>query len=162
LEIATKKTKVFGFVGADQLKTKIIINDGTLEKVSQFNYLGCSITYNFSNYVKSKLAKFLQLIGTIKRTIFTKVRTGTILKRYNTLVLRTFLYGSENWTLTASQRRRIEEAEMKLLRPLAGYTLCDHKTNDYIRRDLQSTGILDKIDEYRRNWFQHLQKMQQN
>jgi len=42
------------------------------------------------------------------------------------------LYGSENWTLTALQRRRTEAAEMKLLRPLAGYTLYDDKTNDYI------------------------------
>ena len=29
---------------------------------------------------------------------------------------------------------------MKLLRPLAGYTLYDHKTNDYIRRELWITG----------------------
>ena len=64
--------------------------------------------------------------------------------------------------ITASQRRRIEAAEMKLLRPLAGYTLYDHKTNDYIRRELQTTGILDKIDGYRRNWFQHMQRMPQN
>jgi len=71
--------------------------------------------------VESKLARFLQLIGTIKGTIFRKVRTETILKIYNNLVLPTFLYGSENWTLTASQRRRIETAEMKLLRPLAGF-----------------------------------------
>jgi len=51
---------------------------------------------------------------------------------------------------------------MKLLRPLAGYTLYDHKTNDYIRSELRITGILDKIDEYRLNWFQHLQRMPQN
>ena len=51
---------------------------------------------------------------------------------------------------------------MKLLRPLAGYTLYDHKTNDYIRRELHITGILDKMDEFRRNWFQHLQRMPQN
>jgi len=104
----------------------------------------------------------LQLIGTIKRTIFKKVRAETILKIYNTLVLPTFLYGSENWTLTALQRRRIEEAEMKLLRSLAGYTLYDHKTNDYICRELRITRILDKIDEYRRNWLSHLQRMPQN
>ena len=121
LEFATKKTKVFGFVGADHLRTKIIINNETLEQVSQFTYLGCSISYQFSNDVESKLAKFLQLIGAIKRTIFRKVRTETVLKIYNILVLSTFLYGSENWTLTASQRRRIEAEEMKLLRPLAGY-----------------------------------------
>ena len=41
---------------------------------------------------------------------------------------------SSGWTI-ALQRRRIEAAEMKLLRPLAGYTLYDHKTNDYIRRE---------------------------
>jgi len=58
-------------------------------------------------------------MGTIKRTIFKKLRTESILKIYNTLVLPTFLYGSENWTLTAQQRRRIEAAEMKVLRPLA-------------------------------------------
>ena len=153
LEFATKKTKVFGFVGADHLRTKIIINNETLEQVSQFTYLGCSISYQFSNDVESKLAKFLQLIGTVKRTVLRKVRTETIFKTCNTLVLPTFLYGSENWTLTASQRRRIEAAEMKLLRPLAGYTLYDHKTNDYIRRELQITGILDKIDESRRTGF---------
>ena len=48
---------------------------------------------------------------------------------------------------------------MKLLRPLAGYTLYDHKTNDYIGRELLITGILDKIDEYRPNWLSHLQRM---
>jgi len=84
------------------------------------------------------------------------------LKIYNNLVLPTFLYGSENWTLTTSQRRRIEAAEVKLLGPLAGYTLYDHKTNDYIRRKLHITGILDKIDEYRRNWLQHSQRIPQN
>jgi len=90
------------------------------------------------------------------------VRTEIILKIYNTLVLPTFLYGTENWTLTASKRRRIEAAEMKLLRPLAGYTLYDHKTNDYIRREVRITGTLDKIDEYRRKWLSHLQRMPQN
>jgi hypothetical protein len=48
--------------------------------------------------VEFKLAKFLQFIGTIKRTIFRKVRTETILEIYNTLVMPAFLYGSENWT----------------------------------------------------------------
>jgi len=120
LEIATKKTKVFGFVETDHLRTKIIINDETLEQVNQFTYLGCSISYQFSNDVEFKLANILQLIGIIKRTIFRKVRTETVLKIYNNLVMPTFLYRSENWTLTALQRRRIEAAEVKLLRPLAG------------------------------------------
>ena len=47
---------------------------------------------------------------------------------------------------------------MKLLKSLAGYTLYDQKTNDYIRRELRITGILDKIDIS----LSHLQRMPQN
>jgi len=124
--------------------------------------LACIISYQFSNDVEFKFAKFLQLIGTIERTIFRNVRMETILKIYNTLILPIFLYGSENWTLTASQRRRIESVEIKLLRPLADYTLNDHKTNDSIHCELQITCILDKIDEYGQNWLLHFRRMPQN
>jgi hypothetical protein len=51
---------------------------------------------------------------------------------------------------------------MKLLRPLAGFAFYDYKTNDSIRRELQTDCILDKIDEYRRNWLLHMQRMPQN
>jgi hypothetical protein len=34
--------------------------------------------------------------------------------------------------------------------------------HDTIRRELQTDCILDKIDEYRRNWLLHLQRMPQN
>ena len=47
---------LFVFVGTDHLRTKIIINNETMEQVSQFTYLGCSISYQFSNDVEFKLA----------------------------------------------------------------------------------------------------------
>jgi len=37
-KLLQKKTKVFGFVGTDHLRTKIVINDETVEHVSQFTY----------------------------------------------------------------------------------------------------------------------------
>ena len=46
---------------------------------------------------------------------------------------------------------------MKLLRPLAGYTLYNHKTNNSICQKLWITSILDKLDEFRKNWRLHLQ-----
>ena len=42
------------------------MNDEILEQVNQFTYLGCSLPYQCSNDVEFKLAKFLQLIGTVK------------------------------------------------------------------------------------------------
>ena len=60
-KLLQRKTKVFGFVVADHLRTKIIINDETVEQVSQFTYPGCSISYQFSNDVEYKLAKFFTI-----------------------------------------------------------------------------------------------------
>ena len=40
------------------------------------------------------MATTLQLIVTIKRIIFRKVRTETILKIYNSVIVPIFLYGS--------------------------------------------------------------------
>jgi hypothetical protein len=42
---------------------------------------------------------------------------------------------------------------------LTGHTFNDHKTNDSIRRELQTECILDRIDEYKRNWLLHLQRI---
>jgi hypothetical protein len=59
------------------------------------------------------------------------------------------LAGYTLWQATPSDR----------LHPLAGYTLYDHKTNNTILQELRVTRVLDKIDEYRKNWLLHLQRM---
>jgi len=43
----------------------------------------------------------------------------------NTLALLVLLYGSETWTMKASDARRITAAEVKYLRRTAGYTWTD-------------------------------------
>ena len=72
---------------------------------------------NFTASKHARFYKFLQLIGIIRRTIFKKVRTETILKIYNTLVLPAFLHGSENWTLTALQRHLCEAVRVQFSEP---------------------------------------------
>ena len=37
------------------------------------------------------------------------------------------MYGSENWSLNRSDKKKIEAVEMRCLRPMAGYTLGDKK-----------------------------------
>ena len=119
--------------------------------LTKFPMMQNPIWQNFYNY-----------LALLKRTIFREVSKTTVLNTYNTLIVPKYLYGSENWTLTASQRRIIEAVEMKLLRSLADYNLHDHKTKDFICRELKITGILDTIDEYRLNWYLHLQIIPQN
>jgi hypothetical protein len=101
-------------------------------------------------------AKFVQLIGTIKGILLKRVRKETVLKFYKTLVVPVLLCGAENWTLTVPQKKRIEAAELKLLRPLAGCTLRDHKYKDDIRSELGVQSITEILDICRTNWHDHL------
>jgi hypothetical protein len=69
------------------------------------------------------------------------------IKLYNTLALPVLLYGSETWTIKASDTRRITAAEMKYMRTTTGYTWTDYKTNAQIAKELKITPILDKLLE---------------
>jgi hypothetical protein len=44
----------------------------------------------------------------------------------------------------------------------AGYTWTDHKTDKEIAKELNITPVLDKIQDYKRNWIQHINRMSRN
>jgi len=74
-----------------------------------------------------------------------KTLKKTRIKLHNTLALPVLLYGSETWTIKASDARRITATEMKCMRRTAGYTWTDYKTNAQIAEELKITPILEKI-----------------
>jgi len=110
-----------------------------------------------------KLHNYLKITG-ILNNVFKPQKTlkKTKLKLYNTLALPVLLYGSESWTINAKDARRITAAEIKYMRRTAGYTWTDHKTNTQIARELKLTPILDKLQEYKRNWIHHVNRMPRN
>jgi DNA-binding CsgD family transcriptional regulator len=89
----------------------------------------------------------------------TPKKTGVIL--YNTLALTTLLYDSENWTIKAKDTRTTA-AEMKYMRRTVGYTWIDHKTNREIAKGLNITQRLDKIQDYKINTIQHVNRKPRN
>jgi hypothetical protein len=48
---------------------------------------------------------------------------------------------------------------MKYMRRTAGYTWADHKLNTEVAKELNITPVLDKIQNYKRNWIQHINRM---
>ena len=91
-----------------------------------------------------------------------KTLKKTRIKLYNTLALPVLSYGSETWTIKASDARRITAAEMKHMRRIARYTWTDYKTNTQIAKELKITPIFDKLLRYKRNWIQHVNRMPRN
>jgi hypothetical protein len=90
--------------------------------------------------IGNKLNNYLKITGIIKNVFRPrKSLKKTRIKLYNTPLLPTLLYGSENWTIKARDAARITASEMKYVRITAGYTWTDHKTNTEIVKELNIT-----------------------
>ena len=52
-----------------------------------------------------------------------KIRNQCVkIKFYKVMAVPFLMYGSENWSQNRSDKRNIKAAEMRFLRPMAGYT----------------------------------------
>jgi len=71
--------------------------------------------------IDNKLNNFLKIIRILNNVFIPqKPLKKTKIKLYNTLALPVLLYGSETWTIKASDARRITAAKMKYMRRTAG------------------------------------------
>jgi hypothetical protein len=68
-------------------------------------------------------------------------------------------YGSENWTINRSDKKKIESAEMKLLRSVAGYTVLDQKRSTDIRSELKIFNLTERIEKQKQNYHEHILRM---
>jgi hypothetical protein len=72
------------------------------------------------------------------------------------------LYGSENRTIKAREATRITAAEMKYLRKNSRTHLDGSRNKHRVCKEINVTQILDKIQEYKRNWLQHVSRIPSN
>ena len=69
------------------------------------------------------------------------------------------LCGSETWVTTTRDMTRLEDAEMRFLRSVEGYTRLDKIRSEVIRKELKISGIQDVRSKYKQNWISHLERM---
>jgi hypothetical protein len=77
----------------------------------------------------------------------------------NFLAVPTLLYGRETWALNSSIKKKIETAEMRFLWNVAGYTRRGAICNRTIRSGLQIFNINDKITDKKKEWSDHIRRM---
>jgi hypothetical protein len=99
------------------------------------------------------------MCGTTKRTLTNNTRKYTQLKFYKVLAVPTLLRGCETWALNRRYKRKIETAEMRFFRHVAGYTRRDEISNLTIRSELQIFNINDKITDKEKEWHDRIKRM---
>ena len=103
LKINTLKTKVMKMNDANNHKIKI--DNEEIEEVDKFTYLGAIVsneggsTEDLKNRIGKARSTFARLRNIWKSK---KIRRGTKIRLYKTLVLPVLLYGSETWKMNKS------------------------------------------------------------
>ena len=80
-----------------------------------------------------------------------------------TLILSTFLYACESWTLTAEIERRIQALEMRCYRRLLNISYKDHVTNEEVHNRIQNAigvhdDLLTMVKKRNLRWYGHISR----
>jgi hypothetical protein len=110
-EKCQKTNLTVAFKGRASVRSEIVINNNITcisEQINTFSYPGCLIPYQNEKDITVKISKLFQISAIINRNLkHAQVQKHTGLKIYNTLSLRTLLYGCEIWALTEQDKWRI-------------------------------------------------------
>ena len=71
-------------------------------------------------------------------------------------------FRSQIWVPKKREEKRLEAAQMKLLRHLLGITKRDKEKNQCIRQKTGAQNVLQEIKQYQEKWLQHVQRMDTN
>jgi uncharacterized protein YydD (DUF2326 family) len=75
------------------------------------------------------------------------------------MALPVLLYGRETWAIKTKDMSKIQATEMRYLRSVKGCTKLDHIKNKDIRKELDIDSTQYKIENYRKKWIEHLDRM---
>ena len=77
-------------------------------------------------------------------------------KVYKTVVRPAMMYGAETWAVTKAQEKKLDVAEMRMLRWMSGVTKLDRIWNERIRGTTKVGEISKKVQESRLKWYVHV------
>ena len=134
MEIGLDKTKVMTN-NPNDFQREIKIKGQRQEEVENFKCLGAIISNEGSKpKILSRIAQTTAALSRLK--VIRRDTNISLVSKINLmriLILSTFLYACESWTLTAEIGRRIHALEMRCYRRLLNISYKDHVTNEEVR-----------------------------
>ena len=147
MEIGPDKTKVMTN-NPNGFQREIKIKGQRLEEVENFKYPGAIISNEGSKpEILSRIAQTTAALSRLKIIWRDKnISLASKVKLMRTLILSTFLYAYESWTLTAEIERRIQALEMRCYRRLLNISYKYHVTNEEVHKRIQNAiGVHDNL-----------------
>ena len=133
--------------------------------MENFKYLGAIISNEGSKpEILSRIAQTTAALSRLKIIWKDKnISLASKVKLMRTLILSTFLYACESWTLTAETEGRIQAVEMRSYRRRLNISYKDHVTNEEVRNRIQNAigvhgDLLTIVKKRKLRWYGHISK----
>ena len=164
MEIGPDKTKVMTNI-PNGFQREIKIKGQRIEEVENFKYLGAIISNEGSKPgILSRIAQTTAALSRLKIIWRDKnISLASKVKLMRTLILSTFLYACENWTLTAEIKRRIQALEMRYYKRLLNISYKDHVMNKKVCNRIQNAigvhdDFLTMVKKRKLRWYGHISR----
>jgi hypothetical protein len=162
MKLSTSKTEAM-VVSRAPSQCTLHVSGVPLQQVEKFKYLGFTFTSDgkFDTEINSRIGKAGVVLRELYRTIVTKKELSREAKLavFRSMYIPTLTYGHENWVMTERMRSRVQAAEMRFLRRVAGVKRIDKVRNSAIRETLNVEPLLLKIEKSQLRWFGHVLRM---
>ena len=164
MEIGPDKTKLMTN-NPNGFQREIKIKRQRLKEVENFKYLGAIISSEGSKpEILSRIAQTTAALSRLKVIWRDRnISLASKVKLMRTLILSTFCYACESWTLTAETERRSQALEMRCYRRLLNISYKEHVTNEEVRNRIQNaTGVHDDlltmVKKRKLRWYGHISR----
>ena len=144
---------------------EIKIKGQRLDEVENFKYLGAIISNEGSKpEILLRIAKTTAALSRLKIIWRDKtISLASKVKMMRTLILSTFLYACESWTLTSEIERWIQALEMWCYRRLLNISYKDNVTDEEVRNRIQNAtwvhdDLLSMVKKRKLRWYGHISR----
>ena len=163
LKMSRNKTEYLQAGGIEQ--GTVYIQGETVKKVDHFKYLGVVVSADGSceeevrRRVQAGWQSWRRASGVLCDSKLSARLKGKI---YKCVVRPAVLYGMETVAVTERMEKKMEAAELKMVRWALGVTLKDRVRNDYIWGTAKIRRIAEKLRGERLRWFGHVKRREES
>jgi hypothetical protein len=144
----------------------ISIRHQMVENVEEFSYLGYHVTKDqtLGKEIETRTTKASRAFNMLRHIIWSRktISLQAKLRIFLACVLPVLMYGSEVWSLTKAQERRLASFYHKCLRTIIGVNIGDRMTNDQLLKLTGQPSLNDILRRNRLRWFGHVNRAMTN
>ena len=145
------------------LDCTLYVNGVQIRQAQEFKYLGVMFTSDGrqDREIDRRINQASGVSREMWKTVVGNARLSQDAKLavFKSLFRPILTYGQESWILTERTRSRVQAAEMRFLRRIAGVSRIDRIRNTVIREALNIEPLLLMVERQQLRWYGHVLRM---